>query len=135
MRQPDCAHEHRIYGDDRKKVRASFRWRLTQEGQSEWLRKLAHDNPGEADFIEVPEQPADAKIEPWHGLYFRAWEALRFDRFYGAFGGEGPISYTAISRYAADHGIGGDHFGDFLTFLQAIDAEWLDWRSEKEKRP
>ncbi len=66
-----------------KKLRSAFRWRLTQEGQSDWLQRLADENPEEAEFIGVPELPDDAEVEPWHGLYFRAWEALRFDRFYG----------------------------------------------------
>ena len=72
-------------------------------------------------------------MEPWFGLYFRAWEALRFARFYGALGGEGPISYQAISRYAADHEIRGTDFDEFLHFLQAVDAEWLDYRVENSK--
>jgi len=67
-------------------------------------------------------------MEPWFGLYFRAWDALRFDRFYGALGGEGPISYMAISRYAIDHAIGGQDLDEFVHFLQAVDAEWLSYR-------
>ncbi|MQW24290.1 hypothetical protein [Sinorhizobium meliloti] len=91
------------------------------------------ENPEEAEFIGVPEVPDDAEVEPWHGLYFRAWEALRFDRFYGALGGETSISYGAISRYASDHGITGDDFASFVHFLQALDAEWLQHLASNAK--
>lgn len=63
--------------------------------------------------------------EPWHRLYWEAWEALRFDRFYGARGGEGPIPYMAIRAYAEDHDITGDDFRLFRTFMSMIDTEWL----------
>lgn len=75
--------------------------------------------------------PDEAKPEPWHGLYFRAWEDLRFDRFYGALGGEAPIYYSAMSRFAADHSIKGEEFAQFRRFLQAIDAEWISYVAEK----
>ncbi|MGY5812003.1 hypothetical protein ACXHXG_30425 [Rhizobium sp. LEGMi198b] len=74
--------------------------------------------------------PEEARSEAWHGLYFRAWEDLRFDRFYGALGGEAPISYLAISRYAEDHGLRDEEFAQFKRFLQAIDAEWIKYASE-----
>jgi len=41
------------------------------------------------------------------------------------FGGETPISYQAISRYAADHGIAGEDLRIFTLYIRAIDAEWL----------
>ncbi|MCT7665665.1 hypothetical protein [Shinella kummerowiae] len=116
------------------KLRTAFRWRLTNGGRSDWLQRLADENPEEAAFIEIPEREEGAEAEDWFALYFRAWENLRHDRFYGAFGGETPISYLAISRYAADHDIAGDDFRWFLHFVQACDAEWLDYRSEQEKR-
>ncbi|WP_411756289.1 hypothetical protein, partial [Sinorhizobium meliloti] len=53
--------------------------------------------------------------------------------FYGALGGETPISYGAISRYAGDHGIAGDDFADLLHFVQALDAEWLQHLASKAK--
>ncbi|KQU79817.1 hypothetical protein ASD00_36005 [Ensifer sp. Root31] len=104
---------------------------MTREGQTDWLQRLADENPDEAEFIEIPDRPDEAEVEPWHGLYFRAWEALRFDRFYGAFGSEGPISYQAISRYAADHAISGNEFAEFMHFLQAVDAEWIEVKAEQ----
>lgn len=69
----------------------------------------------------------------WWGVYFEAWEALRYDRFYGAMGGEGPISYQVISLYARDHDITGDDFRLFRATLQLVDAEWLDYAAEQRK--
>lgn len=106
---------------------------MTDGGRSDWLQRLADENPEEAAFIEIPEGPEDAQEEGWFLLYFRAWENLRFDRFYGALGGEMPISYMAISRYSEDHGITGEDFRWFLHFVQACDAEWIDFTLEKEK--
>jgi hypothetical protein len=49
-------------------------------------------------------------------------------------GGEGPIYYQAFSAYARDHGILGAEFRVFRTFMGAIDAEWLKYRAEKDKK-
>jgi hypothetical protein len=48
-------------------------------------------------------------------------------------GGEGPISYQALSAYARDHGIVAAEFRDFRAFMGSIDAEWLKYRSEQDK--
>ncbi len=76
---------------------------------------------------------ADDEFEPalWHELYFRAFDALQYDRFYGAFGGEGPIYYSALSQYARDHGISGDDLRRFHVFMNAVDGEWLKLQKEK----
>jgi len=66
-------------------------------------------------------------------LYFTAWDRLRFDRSYGAMGGESPVPYTALSRYAADQDIVGDDFDLFLTLFGALDQEWLAWQANKTK--
>jgi hypothetical protein len=81
----------------------------------------------------VPEEQA-FEPAPWHQLYWRAFEALRFDRQYGAFGGEAPISYQAISRYADDHGIGGEDIHLFRRFIVAIDLEWLEHVAAEQRR-
>lgn len=74
--------------------------------------------------------------EEWFGLYFRAFETLRFDRQYGAMGGESPLSYLAIRAYAADHGVVGGDFVIFHTLIAAVDAEWLEHvASQTPKRP
>ena len=77
--------------------------------------------------------PQDFTDEPWHALYFRAFEALRFDRFYGALGGETPVNYLAKSRYADDLGLSGEDRETFHHFLNVLDAEYLEWRAEHDK--
>jgi len=64
----------------------------------------------------------------------RAWQALRFDRQYFAFGGETPISFMALDRYAQRYGIEGEAFDRFLAFMDAIDDEWLEYAAEKAKK-
>lgn len=95
------------------------------------MARLAEEYPDE---IDLPERDDEPVSEPWHALYWRAFDALRFDRQYGALGGETPISYLAISRYAEDQGIGPDDIHLFRTFLAAVDAEWLAHVAEEEKR-
>lgn len=77
--------------------------------------------------------PDEAEPQPWHRLYWDAWEAIRFDRQYGAMGGETPITYSVISRYAQDHDIVGNDFRIFHKLMTAIDAEWLNYQAEKQK--
>lgn len=81
---------------------------------------------------EIPDPDFDPM--PWHDLYFRAFDALRCDRFYGAMGGEGPISYLAISQYARDNRIAGVDLWLFHIFINAVDAEWLDFQAAKAKK-
>lgn len=97
---------------------------MTKEGQNDWLAKLAAEFPDEG--IVVEERPDDAEEQEWFGLYWRAWEAIGFDRQYGQMGGESPISYLAISQYARDHGILGEDFSNFHRLIAAMDAEWLE---------
>ncbi|MCV9960728.1 hypothetical protein OIU34_02350 [Pararhizobium sp. BT-229] len=75
----------------------------------------------------------DYEPRPWHGLYFRAFDALRYDRFYGAFGGQTPISYLAISTYARDHAITGNDFGHFLQAMHELDRVFLELEAMKSK--
>lgn len=72
------------------------------------------------------------EYQPWHELYFQAFDSLRYDRFYGQMGGEMPIYYTAISQYCRDHGIAGDDWRRFMTMINAIDAEHLKLRTESD---
>jgi hypothetical protein len=53
---------------------------------------------------------------------------LRDDRFFGAMGGAGRIYYTALSRYAEDHGI---PLYPFLHYMRAIDGEFVTWAAEQ----
>lgn len=97
------------------------------------MDEIAAENPDEAWLQPQPEDQLDVEFKPWYGLYLRAFDALQCDRFYGASGGQTAIYYTAISRYAADHGIEGDEFRDFLTFINAIDGEHLAMVAEELK--
>lgn len=80
-----------------------------------------------------PEGRFEFTHEPWHGLYWDAWNTLRFDRHYGAMGGQGPIPYAVVSRYAADNGIDGEDFWMFRVLMSVIDTEWLAHTSETDK--
>lgn len=84
-----------------------------------------------ARLLHVEPVPEDAEPPAWSGVYFDAWHALRDDRFYGAMGGLGRIYYTAISRYAADHGITGESFGTFVRLLSVMDDEYLIIMAER----
>jgi hypothetical protein len=67
----------------------------------------------------------------WSGYLQRAWQALKDDRFYGSMGGMSRIYYTAISRYAEDHGI---ELQPFFTFITAMDDVYLAYAFEKAKQ-
>lgn len=79
--------------------------------------------------------PEEAEPQPWHSLYWRAWEALRFDRQFGAMGGELPIPYTAISQYARDNEITGNDFRVFHALMSVLDSEWLAHQAKKTEKP
>lgn len=83
---------------------------------------MAEECPEDAHWL-VPSD-ADFLPEDWHQIYFDAFDALRYDRYYGAFGGEMPIYYSAISQYAADHGITGNSFATFRYFMGQLEAEY-----------
>jgi hypothetical protein len=122
-----------------KKLREAFRDRLRREGlhgHQDWLEEIAEAYPDEDWVVKAayPEGRFDFDHEPWHPLYWEAWEALRFDRQYGAMGGEMPIPYTALRAYATDNGIAGDDFRLFHTFMGVIDAEWLKHVADRSKK-
>lgn len=81
-----------------------------------------------------PDGRFEYDFEPWHQLYWDAWNILRYDRHYGSMGGQGPIPYMVLSRYAEDHRIVGDDFWLFRLMLDAIDAEWLRHVAERDKQ-
>lgn len=97
------------------------------------MDEIAAACPDEEWLQPTVEDSLDVEFKPWYGLYLRAFDALQCDRFYGASGGQTAIYYTAISRYASDHEIEGDEFRDFLTFINAIDAEHLAMVAEELK--
>lgn len=79
------------------------------------------------------DRPAEAEWPAWSGSIYRAWQALRDDRHYGAMGGLGRIYFTAKDRYAERYGIEGDEFDDFLMFIDAMDEEYVAVSNEKQK--
>ncbi|MBN9255275.1 MULTISPECIES: hypothetical protein [unclassified Mesorhizobium] len=140
MRRPRLRTGVGIRRGRSKKLRKAFRERLKRQGQTAadraWLEALAADNP-DVEWIQRAAYPAGddyVEPEPWREFYFEAWEALRFDRVYGAFGGETPIGYVAISQYARDHGVTDDDFRLFRTFMRVIDDEWLVAADEQDKK-
>lgn len=82
---------------------------------------------------ELAAMPEDAEPEEWHGLLWRAWEALRYDRPYLAMGGEMPVSFASINAYAQRYGIERQDFDEFLYLFKEIDDEWLAICVEREK--
>lgn len=70
----------------------------------------------------------------WSGYLVAAWNHLRDDRHWGDTGECGGIFYASISAYASDHGIAGDEFDRFLTFLRTIDDEFVAFSAEQAKQ-
>lgn len=98
------------------------------------MAEIAEEYPEENWGRPKAEEEDDFEPRIWHDLYFQAFDALQFDRFYGAFGGEGPVHYTALSQYARDHGIAGMDRQFFMIFMNAIDGEWLRYQREEAKK-
>ncbi|ANM12043.1 phage tail assembly chaperone [Rhizobium sp. N324] len=98
----------------------------------EWLEELFEQEP-DKEWLRPRRSAEHGNFEPqaWHAMYFEAFDALQYDRFYGAMGGEGPIYYSALSQYARDHSIAGDRLKRFHIFMNAIDGEWLKIQRER----
>ncbi len=99
LRCAGLAGAGRVYRGRGKKLRKAFRRRSRLGGLTEeqrqieaWKAELAAD-PSEtadwivADVLQVDPDPPTPRS--WHGFYFHAFDALLFDRFCGAMGGEG----------------------------------------------
>ncbi|HTV69842.1 MAG TPA: hypothetical protein VMF90_15015 [Rhizobiaceae bacterium] len=130
VRQPRRRARHRVRGENGKKLRSAFARRIADDegvlAVDDWIAALAEENPDEAWLQQLTlDEDDEPEWQDWHLYYLDAFEMIRFDRFYGAMGGEGPISYLAISRYAEDHNITGEDLRLFCRFVRAIDAEWL----------
>lgn len=100
------------------------------------MAEIAEAYPDE-EWLQPTEQDIEAEDfdpMPWHDLYFRAFDMLMFDRFFGALGGQGRISYMAISRYADDHGIDGDDRHMFMRLMDVLDGVYLKLESERAKQ-
>lgn len=83
----------------------------------------AEDGAGDDDF----------EPRPWHDFYFRAFDAIRFDRQYGAMGGESPISYMVMSQYARDHGLTLEELEQFRRFIGVLDAVYLELEAARAR--
>lgn len=99
----------------------------------EWLWELYAEDPDNEWLRPQIRLGDDFEPQRWHDLYFRAFDALQYDRFYGAMGGEGPIYYSALSQWARDHELSLNEFTDFQIFINALDGEWLSWRREQDE--
>lgn len=105
------------------------------EGHQDWLEEIAEAYPDE-EWVQraaYPEGRIEFEHQGWHELYWEAWDALRFDRQYGAYGGQMPIPYQVISSYARDNRIVGHDLWLFRMFMIALDAEWLKHVAAREK--
>jgi hypothetical protein len=89
------------------------------------LAQVAEEESDAEELSRFGTRPKDTVVPAWAGTVWRAWHALRFDRQYGAFGGESQISFTAIDRYATRYGISGTAFESFMALLCAMDDEYL----------
>ena len=58
-------------------------------------------------------------------MFWRGWHDLRFDRQYGAFGGQSQISFGSIDGYARRYGIAGVLFETFKAVVLEMDNEYL----------
>lgn len=68
-------------------------------------------------------------------MFWQGWMILRYDRQYGAMGGETPIPFRAYDEYARRYGIEGDDFEVFLACVSAMDAEYLEIVAEQAPKP
>lgn len=96
---------------------------------------MAEEDDAAALFSQA--EPLDeeerAEMPDWSGYLMTAWNQLRNDRNWGDLGGCSGIYYSAISAYAADHGIEGEFFGEFLIFLRVMDDEYVAFSAEQAK--
>ncbi|MFC7065010.1 hypothetical protein [Brucella rhizosphaerae] len=94
------------------------------------MTKLRAVEPEAFAAVPAPAPPSEADGPEWYAYYIRAWQFLRYDRQYGAFGGESPISFQAIDIYARRYSIEGIAFDVFRALVSAVDAEWLNHVAE-----
>ena len=97
------------------------------------MANLAEEEADAAHLKEVAVMPEDARLPAWAGIYWRAWQDLRDDRYYDAYGGVAGIWFTSINDYASRHRIPDENFGEFLYFVRALDGEFLTIKAEEIK--
>lgn len=106
---------------------------MEQKGTDLWLQDIADEEPGAAYLAESAVRPAEAEVPEWANIYWRAWHELRFDRQYGAMGGESPISFMSVDVYARRYGIEDVAFETFHALIGAMDDEYLQHVARKAK--
>ncbi len=106
---------------------------MEQKGTDDWLAAMADEDPEAEAYAEQNERPPEATVPFWAGTVWRAWHGLRFDRQYGAMGGESPISFLALDAYARRYEIRGVEFENFMAFVSAMDEEYLEHVDRKAK--
>jgi hypothetical protein len=137
VRGKGLGDRRRILGGGNGKLRAAFRSRIRLSGAAKhqsWIDEIAEAYPDEG-WITDDNAPEDEDFDPrpWHDFYFRAFDAIRFDRQFGALGGESPISYLVMSQYARDYGLQLDEFERFRRFIGVLDAVHLELQAEQAK--
>ena len=107
-----------------------------QGGQenADWLQRLADEEPDAASLVAVDPPPEDAFIPPGAELWWAAWHALSEERWYGDYGGCGRVRWTAIDQYARRYGLTGSSFEQLCDVIQAMDAVYVAWFSERMKQ-
>ena len=65
---------------------------------------------------------------------WRAWQALREDRYYGAYGGLTTIWFASVEAYARRYGIvNPSNFDTFHALLRSIDEEYVSITLERQR--
>jgi hypothetical protein len=110
---------------------------LERKAEVDFLADLVAEDADAAAHFSGREQelarPEEAELKPEHLFYWAAFQRLRYDRFIGAMGGEGPIYYQAVSRYAQDYQIRGIEFEILQRLIGEMDIEYLAVQAEKAK--
>lgn len=100
---------------------------MERKGTADFLADVAEEEADAAPHLDDLEETEEERLRDELGCFMDAWGALRYDRFYGAFGGESTILYSSISAYARDHGIAGDDFYVFKVLIREMDHEYLEY--------
>ncbi len=118
-----------------KKLRTALRYHLSGGAETERFKEEnAIEDPEFAAFLANRPRVEKPEVLPHTIPYWEAWQELRGDRPIDGFGGQGNISYLAMSRYAADHEFFGEDFLIFKTIIRGMDDEYLSWVAEQRKK-
>jgi hypothetical protein len=95
--------------------------------------ELAEEESDAAPFAEALEIPKDAELSDIAQGYWAAWHRLSSDRQFGAMGGASRIPWSSIDDYAEKHLF--EDSGILARMIWAMDDVYLEWLSEKQKKP